>query len=138
MARNWWAFQECGWPSWLSLLLSALAFAFSIAAFGLALLRAHAPVGMAWLAVGFALSPLGMGAMGEQIGRSRVDRVISGPFADASQRERIRAEGYREARSCVAVGSTLSVPSLLLASVALASAYALRRKRVLGESNGRR
>lgn len=134
MARVWWAFQECGWPSWLSLLLATLAFAAVVAAFGAALLRTRASVLLAWLALAFALSPLGVGAAGVEIGRAKVDQVLSLPFTDASQRERIREEGHREAGSCLAVGGMFSVPPLLLAAVALATAYALRRKPVARET----
>ncbi|HET7539622.1 MAG TPA: hypothetical protein VFK05_07115 [Polyangiaceae bacterium] len=130
MAKAWWAFQECGWPSWLCLLLTLLGFALAVAVFGAALLRARTSVLLGWMALGFALSPLAAGALGQESGRAKVDGVLSAPSIDATQRERIRLEGYREAQSCVAVGGALSTPPLLLAAAALVTAYALRRKAV--------
>lgn len=69
-----------------------------------------------------------MGAVGMQLGRAKVDRVLSLPFTDASQRERIRELGYREAASCVAVGGGFSAAPLLFALSALLAAYALHRE----------
>lgn len=137
MAGGWWIFQECGWPSWLCLLLAALAFTLVVIAFGAALLGARTSLLLAWLALGFSLSPLGMGAAGVEVGRARVDRALSGPFVDTSQSERIRAEGYREAGSCVAVGGAFSALPLLLAAATLATAYALRRKPPVQAPSGR-
>jgi hypothetical protein len=66
-----------------------------------------------------------------QFGRAKVDRVLSLPFTDVSQRELLRELGYREAASCVAVGGAFSAPPLFFALVALACAYVLRRKAVV-------
>jgi hypothetical protein len=136
MAGVWQLFQECGWPSWLSLLLGLLAFALSVTAFGVALSRSRVRVLLSWLALSVALLPFGVGAGGMELGRARVDRVLTLPFTDASQRERIRDEGYREAASCVAVGGAFSAPALFLALTALATAYALRRKGVHANQDG--
>jgi len=131
MAGVWELYQECGWPSWLSLLAGLLAFALSVAAFGVALFRARARRALSWLALSVALLPFGVGALGMELGRARVDRMLSLPSAiDISQSERIREQGYQEAESCVAVGGALSAPPLLLALSALAMAYALRRQDV--------
>ncbi|HYQ15383.1 MAG TPA: hypothetical protein VEQ58_06495 [Polyangiaceae bacterium] len=128
MASGWHVLQECGWPSWISILAGLLAFALSAVALCLALLRRQRAILLAWLALALSLSPSGVGAGGMVIGRSRTDRIVDGGFADPSALERIREEGYREARSCLAVGSTVTVLPLLLAVSALAAAYALRRK----------
>ncbi|HYQ42059.1 MAG TPA: hypothetical protein VER11_08825 [Polyangiaceae bacterium] len=130
MAGVWQLFQECGWPSWFSLLLGLGAFALSLTALVVALSRGRARTSLFWFALVVALLPIGVGAAGMQIGRARVDHVLSLPFTDASQRERIRELGYREAASCVAVGGAFSMPPLLIALSALAGAYALRRKHV--------
>lgn len=63
-----------------------------------------------------------------QIGRARIDQMLSWPSSDATQRERIREQGYRNAESCIAVGGTFSAPALFLALIGLVAGYALRRK----------
>jgi len=128
MAGVWQLFQECGWPSWFSLLLGLVAFALSVAALVIALFRGRARMSLSWFALVVALLPIGMGAVGMQLGRAKVDRVLSLPFTDASQRERIRELGYREAASCVAVGGGFSAAPLLFALSALLAAYALHRE----------
>jgi hypothetical protein len=62
------------------------------------------------------------------IGRSRVERVIAGGFADPTQLAAIREEGYRYAGSCVTVGVFFAALPLLLAVVALTAAYVLRAR----------
>lgn len=128
MAGVWQLFQECGWPSWFSLLLGLGAFALSVAALVVALFRGPARKSLSWIALVVALSPIGIGAIGMQMGRAKVDSVLALPFTDASQRERIRELGYREAASCVAVGGGFSAAPLLFALSALIGAYALHRK----------
>ncbi|HYQ01154.1 MAG TPA: hypothetical protein VER96_20930 [Polyangiaceae bacterium] len=128
MAGAWQMFQECGWPSWLSLFFGIAGFWLSIVALVIALFRGRARVPLAWLALAVALVPAAVGALGMQLGRAKVDEVLKTPFVDASQRERIREVGYQEAGSCVAVGGVFSAPALLITLSALACAYALRRK----------
>jgi hypothetical protein len=128
MAGGWQLFQECGWPSWFSLFFGIGAFALSIVALGVALFRARLRTLLAWFALSVAILPAGSGALGMQLGRATVDRALSSPFVDASQRERIRELGYREAESCLAVGGACSAAPLLFALIALAVAYALHRK----------
>jgi hypothetical protein len=99
------------------------------------LFRIRARVLIAWLSLSVALLPLGVGAVGVQLGRSRVDQALRTPFVDTSQRERIREEGYREARSCVAVGGAFSAPPLLLSLLALALAHSLLRAPASADRN---
>jgi hypothetical protein len=126
MVSVWWAFQACGWWSWLSLLVALGALALAAVALIVALSRARAAVLLAWLALAVALLPVGVGAAGMAFGRSRVNQAVASGFVDPSQLERIREEGYREAGSCVTLGGTFTALPLLLAVAALAAAYALR------------
>lgn len=122
------AFQECGWPSWLSVLAAIVGLAFSTGALSAALLRARRAVPLSWAAVAVALLPAGSGVAGLVIGRSRIERVIAGGFVDPSELEAIRAEGYRCAGSCVTVGVALTALPVLLAVLAIGAAYALRAR----------
>jgi len=131
MEGGWQLFQQCGWPSWFSLLLGLVAFALSIVALAVALFRARARRFIAWLALIVALLPLGVGALGMQLGRAKLERAISGGMIDPSQRERIRDLGYQEAESCVAVGGAFSAAPLLFALIAVVLGYALPRKDVI-------
>lgn len=119
-------FQACGWPSWLSLLVALGGVAFATLALSSALLRAPRAVLLSWAALAVALLPVGVGAAGLLIGRSRVEGMIAGGVVDPSQLVAIREEGYREAGSCVTVGVAMTALPLLLAAVALALAYGLR------------
>jgi hypothetical protein len=126
VADIWWALQACGWPSWLSLLVGLGAFVLSAVAIVTSLARARAAALRSWLAVAIAVLPTGVGAAGMAIGRSQVNRLIAGGFADPSQLTRIREEGYHEAGACLTVGGASSVLPLLLAFVALTAAYGVR------------
>jgi hypothetical protein len=83
---------------------------------------------MAWVALAIALVPMSLGAVGTALGRAKVEQAIAGDSIDPEMRERIRQEGYLEAGGCVEVGGALTAPPLLLAAMALGTAYALRRK----------
>lgn len=128
MAGIWHLFQECGFSSWLCLLAGFAGFALSAIAIVVALLRLRIATLLATVALGAALLPGAIGVVGRALGRAKVDAALSGEGIDADQRARIRVEGYDEAGGCVAVGGTLTVVPFSLAVIALATAYALRRK----------
>lgn len=128
MASVWHVFQACGWMSWLCLLAGILTSVFSVIAVVVAIARAKAAVLVAWVVLAIALVPVGLGAVGMVLGRSKVEQAIAGESIDPEMRERIRQEGYLEAGGCVQVGGALTAPPFLLAALALGTAYALRRK----------
>jgi hypothetical protein len=130
------SFQECGWPSWFSLLAALAGLAFSTAALSAALLRPRRALVLSWAAFAVALLPAGVGAAGLLIGRSRIERVIAGGFADPSQLAAIREEGYRSAGSCVTVGVAFTALPLLLAGLAIAAAYGLRARAAAPHAGG--
>jgi hypothetical protein len=114
--------------SWLCVLASMLTCVLSVVAVVVAIARTKAAVLLSWAALAIALVPTGLGAVGMALGRAKVEQIIVGEAIDPEMRERIRQEGYREAGGCVEVGGALTAPPLLLAAIALAMAYALRRK----------
>lgn len=118
--------QACGWPGWLSFLVALGGVAFSTVALSRALLRASRAALLSWAALAAALLPVGVGAAGLLMGRSRVERLIADGLVDPSQLVAIREEAYRYAGSCVTVGVAFTALPLLLAALALAAAYALQ------------
>jgi hypothetical protein len=83
---------------------------------------------LAGVALGVALLPVGVGMVGRALGRVKANAALSSGGFDPEQRERVRVEGYSEANACVVVGGTLTALPFSLAVIALATAYALRRK----------
>ena len=107
------------------MLASVLATPLALVALSVALLRSRVSRLLSWVALVVCLFPFGIGVAGQQLGRSKVDQVISGPEIDPAYRGRIRDEGYREADQCLAVGGTLSALPALLALCALLTAQFL-------------
>jgi hypothetical protein len=128
MAGVWHVFQACGWMSWLCILAGMLTSVFSVVAVVVAIARGKVSVLLAWAALVIALVPSVLGVIGMALGRVKVEQAITGEAIDPEMRERIRKEGYLEASGCVEVGGALTAPPLLLAAVALGTAYATRRK----------
>lgn len=128
MASIWRVFQQCGWPSWLSLLLGLCSLAFAAVALGAALFRARAAVLLSWSALALALLPAGVGTIGMALLRAKVDRLLAEEPLDPSQIVSLRREGYEEAAGCVTLGGALSGLPFVLAVIALPTAYTLRRR----------
>lgn len=126
MASLWWAFEACGLPSVLSLLVGIGASAFSAAALGAVLVRARAGRLMSWLSLPLALLPIGVGAAGMVFWRTHVNRMLGGGLVDPTSWALIRDERYRAADGCVAVGGAFSSLPLLLGMIAFGCVY-LRR-----------
>ena len=120
-------FQACGWPAFATLGAGMLAAVVALVALSLAIFSPKTGLAVAALALAFACSPAGAGALGTVHGRSVVDGAVSGASIDPAQRERIREIGYQEAAGCTTIGLVASGPALLFASVALMVAF-VRRK----------
>lgn len=123
MSEAWYAFQSCGWPAWICLLLGILAAPLALGALLAGLLRSSWSRLLAWAALGVSLAPPAMGAIGQQRGRALTDSVIDSPAVDPEVRERIREEGYKEAAACLTVGGVTGAVPLAFALGALAFAY---------------
>jgi hypothetical protein len=121
------AFQACGSPSLLSLLVGLGGVAFSTVALIATLSQARRAVLLSWAALAIALLPAGVGAAGLLLGRAAIERAIASG-ADPSQLAAIREQGYRNAQSCITVGVAFTALPLLLAAVALVTAYAVRAR----------
>lgn len=122
-------FVECGWLSWPMLFFAALAIGVAAVGAVLALVRLRtAALAVSAIALGISLVAVGLGPAGMMLGREKVDGVVNSSAIDPSQRERIRAEGYREAQGCVIVGSTFGGPALLFSAAATLLAFLRKRK----------
>src|SRR5262245_51608491 len=103
MAELWWSFAQCGWAAWMVLLLSIFGSAFGMVALIVAIIRPRAGVYVAAGALALALAAPAMGAVGQQMGRQKVNAVLSSDDIDPSEVERIRAQGYSEAAQCITI-----------------------------------
>src|SRR5262249_8531594 len=123
------ALCDCGMPFWWMALTLLLAAPVGLAA--LILLFAGKTTGAritsgAVAALGLLIVTLGL--LGRTMGRTVVDRALSGDSVSPEQRERIRGEGYREADRCVSVGLAMGLPTGVAGAGLLAAAM-LRRRR---------
>ena len=130
MANVWYVFQSCGFASWLVLLVTIIAIPFTLLAVALAIARVRSAKLIALLALVASFLPVGLGAFGMFLGRSRVDTVLQSGAIDPTFVERIRIEGYKEADGCVTLGLGAGAFPMLVAFVAVALAVALARKDV--------
>jgi hypothetical protein len=129
MANVWYAFQACGFTSWLMLFVSLLATPFSLLAIALAVARTRIAKLLAVLALVLGLLPVAVGAAGMTIGRSKVDAALDSHLLDPGLRERIRNEGYEEAALCLRVGLGSAAFPFLAALVAVGLALTLAPRR---------
>jgi hypothetical protein len=124
-------FKECGWPGWIILLLGLVSLGVSLLALVLILLKK--PTGgviAGALAALLGLSSIGMGPVGTMLGQQVTDQVLAGESIDPSMRERIRLQGYEEARGCITVGVSLgAVPVLASAAMLLFGILSSRKAR---------
>ncbi len=118
-------FMQCGWPAWAVLALAAVGAMLGVVSMVLAIARRR---GLAFAASGatlaLALIVLAGGAAGRAMGRSMTDEVLA--LVDTAHREEIRAAGYGEAESCVAVAYPGAAVPGLLGVVGLIVAAVLR------------
>src|SRR5262249_55930128 len=115
MHDMWMAFRECGWASWLCLLIG---FGGIAAGFVGVVLLATKARGAAWIvgsiAVMLGFGAIGVGVLGRQMGLARMEEALEGDGIDPSQKATIRAIGTEEAGQCVKVGvGTGALPFLL-------------------------
>ena len=129
MHEAWLSFRECGWASFLCLLIGVLGM--GVGFVGVVLLATRAR-GAAWIvgAVAAVLGVLALGAglLGRATGLQRTEAAISGSSVDPSQKERIRAIGAEEASQCIAVGAATGALPFLTGALALGIGLSLRKK----------
>lgn len=115
--------RSCGWPAYPALLLAGLALTSSSLAMFVAIARRRYARLVAPLAFGLALLPIGMGLLGTYLGRSMVDRALSGGAVDPAMHSQIRTAGYREAAMCAEIGVAGGLLPLLMAISAVILAF---------------
>jgi hypothetical protein len=120
------AIVECGLAGWVAVLIAIVAIPLALVALVLAIARKRTAPVAAMLALSLGFAPFACGTLGETLGRSRVDEVVSGGSIDPAHVEEIRAAGYAEAAQCKKVG--LGGSALPGIAAILALAVALIRK----------
>lgn len=120
--------QECGWPAYAVLFFALVAFVAAIAALAMAALRArHAMVAATLaLALALAVAAAALGPMGTFLQQRKVDEILATESIDPSAKARIFEAGYAEAAQCTNLGLGFGALPLVLASVAIALAFARR------------
>jgi hypothetical protein len=120
-------FRECGWPAWLTLLLTMVALSFGFVAVLVAFSRSRAKTAIAVVALVVAAFPAAAGVFGTMFGRAKVDEVVSMGGIDPAMAERIRQVGYGVAGQCVSFGFGGSALPMLVAIAAITLALARAR-----------
>lgn len=127
MQSVWAAFRDCGWASWLCLLLGLAGTCAAIV--GVALLASNGRRGSAvvgGVAIALAVLALGSGVVGRQAGLGNMEEALAA-VNDPSMVLRIRAEGTQEANQCVFVGAGTGALPFLLGAMTLAIGFARKR-----------
>ncbi|MEZ4222416.1 MAG: hypothetical protein R3B13_15870 [Polyangiaceae bacterium] len=122
-------FLECGWAAWVVVLVAVVGVAAGLTGLGLALFRPKWGLGVGVLALGIALTIPATGVIGTTLGRSKVDEVLTSGAIDPAMKERIRAVGYAEAKSCTTLGLTFGALPGLLSVIAVGLAFVRRGTR---------
>lgn len=104
MAAAWGTFREAGFVAWIILLVGLIALAASAATLLMVAARARVAPWLAMATMVLGAMAAGLGGAGVLYGRSVVDRVLGGGVVSPVQAERIRRQGYLEARSAAKVG----------------------------------
>src|SRR5262245_40698354 len=122
MSALWEQFRMGGWPNWIIRLLGMLGMALALVAVILTASRSSAarPLGIA--AVAFATAIAGVGVLGVLWGHHMVEGAISGAAVRPTLKERIRRQGYIEAKSCAKFGIGLSLLPLVAGALAICGA----------------
>lgn len=128
MVSMWQTFRGCGWSSYIVLLCALLSTAVGVVAVVLSIAKISIAKLFAFGAMVVAMSPLVFGVVGMMYGRSLVDAVVNSPSFAPDVAERIRAQGYAEARGCVSVGVGGSLFPVLLSGIAVAVALVAPKK----------
>ena len=127
MQGAWAAFRDCGWASWLCLLIGLAGTCAAIV--GVALLASNGRRGSALVgavAIALAALSLGSGVVGRQAGLGNMEQALAA-VNDPSMVMRIRAEGTKEANQCVFVGASTGALPFLLGAITLGIGFALKR-----------
>jgi TonB family protein len=120
MAKVWVIFGETDWFGWVVLSLSVAGAVYAAVAVRAAVRRSPRALGLGVVAVIAGALCAGIGALGVVRGRTAADRATAAERP--VQRERLRREGYRRARSAARVGLALGAIPLLAGAIAVLAA----------------
>jgi hypothetical protein len=123
------SFRECGWASFLCVLIGMMGVVVGLV--GVVLLATKARNG-AWIvgtvALALGVLSLGAGLLGRATGLARTEAALSGASVDASMKERIRAQGMEEANQCISVGAAAGALPFVMGALAVGIGLAVRKK----------
>ena len=122
------AFKECGWASFVCLLIGGVGLATGFVSVLLATRARNVAAIVGMVAMALGLASLGAGILGRQRGLAVSEAAASTLNVDASQKERIRAQGEIEASQCVKVGGASGALPFVLGTLAAAVGFAARKK----------
>jgi len=110
--------KDCGIWAWLDILLTFVALIAAVVAIVVAGVSKSkgAAIGVALAALVLAVCVGGVGLVGTFMGNRMTEAALSGEGIDPDQKERIRAEGQKEAAGCTTIGLTLMVLPFLLSA----------------------
>jgi disulfide bond formation protein DsbB len=133
MHASWMAFRECGWPSFLCLLIALIGLGVGFLGVILLLTRSrNAAAILGVVAIVLGVATLGAGFIGRQRGLALSEAAVSDTSFDPSQRARILAMGEAEATQCIKVGSVMGALPFLLGALAAAVGLATRKNAARG------
>lgn len=118
--------QACGWPAYAVLFFALVALVAALVALAMAALRVRNATVAATLALALAVAASALGPMGTFLQQREVDEILATESIDPAAKARIFEAGYAEAGQCTNLGLGFGALPLVLASVAIALAFARR------------
>ena len=127
------SFNDCGWPAFLCVLIGAVGLILGGVGALLGALKSHTSARvLGGMAVVLGLLAGCTGLVGKVRGESVVAEVTAGNNISPDQRERIRAEGMKEAAQCVTIGLGTAALPVVLGVLAVALGMGLQSPLVSG------
>ncbi len=137
MADFWLSFRDCGSAAYIIVLLTNLALVDAIASAVVVFGTKHRQLGVTLSAITLCLGVaiLAAGEYGQLSGRARTNDALQSvgesTAIEASTREEIRAEGYKESAQCVSIAVDASVLPLVFGLVLLTSAVMKKKSEAI-------
>ena len=122
-------FCDCGWASFVILLVTVLGLLLGVVALVLGAMRTGwvgAGIAIAVVCLGLVDGAVGVGGMLH--GRSRVEAAVSGASLDPTLKRRIMDQGYQEAQTCATAGALNGATLAVFGLAGIGLAMALRKK----------
>jgi len=123
-------FCDCGWASFVILLVTALGLLLGLIALILGAMRkGWTAAGLAIVVVCLAMLDGAVGVGGMLYGRNMVEGAVSGVSIDPAQKKRIMEQGYSEAQTCVTAGALNGGLLLVIGLAGIGLGLALKKKK---------